>query len=244
MPGFKRSCFEAEDETLAHSAELECKVTNLAGTQQSRPDLERVKDVNPDPLWGNPFDSQPSNVVFTSHSKAKNRPISHALVSVLASTPLDDLGDNCMSTFDSNSKFWVCDNSATGHICNDMTLFHGPLVSSLIEVSTATGSTNKLNMGTVVLTLTDDDGVEHTFTLQRVIHMPHSPVNMLSTRKLAEQFPNANGDPDRKGTGVMSTFDEHILFWNNRQHKRHLLPQLLVYQNYFSIVASPFIKVT
>ena len=62
LPGFERSCYEADDEILAHSAELECKVTNLAGTQKSRPDLERVKDVNPDPLWGNPFDSQPSNV--------------------------------------------------------------------------------------------------------------------------------------------------------------------------------------
>ena len=49
LPRFGWSYFDADDEILAHSAELERKVTNLAGTQQSHPDLERVKDVNPDP---------------------------------------------------------------------------------------------------------------------------------------------------------------------------------------------------
>ena len=103
-------------------------------------------------------------------------------------------------------------------------------------------------MGTVVLTLSDDDGVEHTFTLPRVVHMPLSPVNILSTRRLAEQFPSANGDPDKKGIGLMSTFDEHILFWNNRQHKKTCiasttgLPELLfnsgfsIYQGYLTKV--------
>ena len=62
--------FDAEDKILTHSAELECKDTNPAGAEKPHPDLERVKDVNPDPLWGNPFDSQLSNVVFRSHPKA------------------------------------------------------------------------------------------------------------------------------------------------------------------------------
>ena len=59
-------------------------------------------------------------------------------------------------------------------------------------------------MGTVILSVTDDDGVEHTFTLLRVICMPHAPVNILSTRRLAENYPDRYGSPDKKGTGVIS----------------------------------------
>ena len=47
------------------------------------------------------------------------RPVSQAFVSALATADEDTLGDNKMSTFDTSSSFWVCDNSATGHICND-----------------------------------------------------------------------------------------------------------------------------
>jgi len=40
-----------------------------------------------------------------------------------ASAHLSDL-----SFFDTDSSFWVCDNSATGHICKDKLLFTGDLV--------------------------------------------------------------------------------------------------------------------
>jgi hypothetical protein len=111
------------------------------------------------------------------------------------------------ATFDAASSFWVCDNSATGHICNDKTLYHGPLVPSVFVVGTATGTIGKLMMGTVILSLRDDEGIEHTFTLSEVVHMKDSPVNILSTRRLAELFPGSKGSVDHKGTGVSSFFD-------------------------------------
>ena len=76
-----------------------------------------------------------------------------------------------MSSFDTDSSFWVCDNSATGHICNDASMFHGELIPSIYEVATASGTGNSLKMGTVLLWLRDDEAVEHTFTLKECIYM-------------------------------------------------------------------------
>ncbi len=66
-------------------------------------------------------------------------------------------------------------------------------------------------MGTVILWLTDDIGNKHTFTLTHVDYMPKSPVNLLSTRVLSEQFTDEHGF-DSQGTGITSVFDDHILF--------------------------------
>jgi hypothetical protein len=58
---------------------------------------------------------------------------------------------NAISFFDTDSLFWVCNNSATGHICNDKSLFSGELVTSIYTVGTATGTSEPTLMGTVVL---------------------------------------------------------------------------------------------
>ena len=130
--------FDTEDGGQAHSANLEYNITSQAGVPAPHPDLERGMDENPDPLLGNHIDSQVGNAVSVPQPDVSNLPISHALVSALTSTSLEELGDNCMATFDFNSKFWVCDNSATGHICNDASMFHGQLVSSIYDVNSAT----------------------------------------------------------------------------------------------------------
>ena len=174
-------------------------------------------------------------------SLSRDRPVSHAFVSALATADEDTIGDNRMSTFDTSLSFCVCNNSATGHICNDKTKYHGELVPSIFVVGTATGTTGKLNMGTIILSVHDNAGVEHTFTLHNVVHMPKSPVNIVSTRRLAELFPDANGNVDKRGTGVSSFFDEHLLTWNHKKHKKTLrtdsigLPECLFntgYANY------------
>ncbi len=41
--------------------------------------------------------------------------------------------------FNTDSSFWVCDNSATGRICKDKSIFTGDLVPSIFEVGSATG---------------------------------------------------------------------------------------------------------
>jgi hypothetical protein len=58
---------------------------------------------------------------------------------------------NGLSYFDTDSSFWVCDNSATGHICMDKSLFTGDLVPSIFEVGLATGILTPALMGTVIL---------------------------------------------------------------------------------------------
>ena len=141
----------------------------------------------------------------------------HAFASVLATSDEDNLGENTMSSFDTDSSFWVCDNSATGHICNDASMFHGELIPSVYGVATASGTSNSLKMGTVILWLRDDEGVEHTFTLKECIYMPSSPVNILSTRRLSEHYPDGSGNPDTRGTGITSFYTHHELFWNGRK---------------------------
>jgi hypothetical protein len=114
-----------------------------------------------------------------------------------------------ISSFDMDSSFLVCNNSATGHICNDKSLFSGELVPSIYFVGAATGSSKLTLMGTVILCLTDDNGAKHTFTLTHVNYMPKSPVNILS--KSSKQFSNEIGF-DQQGTGNTSVFDDHTLF--------------------------------
>ena len=99
----------------------------------------------------------------------------------LAYSRLTQAHANSMSSFDTDSSFWVCNNSATGHICNDKALFHGKLVPSIYIVGAATGSMEPSLMGTVLLKVTDDNGENHTFPLTHVNYMPNSPVNLLST---------------------------------------------------------------
>jgi len=94
-----------------------------------------------------------------------------------ASAHLSDI-----SFFDTDSSFWVCDNSATGHICKDKSLFTGDLVPSIFEIGSATGISTPTLMGMVVLRLTDDEGVTHSFELTNVNYLPDSPVNLLSLR--------------------------------------------------------------
>ncbi len=70
---------------------------------------------------------------------------------VLAHLTMADLTDfDCHSSFDMD-LFWVCDNSATGHICNNKALFADELVPSIFQVGSATGILVSNLMGTVIL---------------------------------------------------------------------------------------------
>jgi hypothetical protein len=106
-------------------------------------------------------------------------------------------------------------------------------------------------MGTVILQLTDDEGVTHSFEFTNVNYLPDSPVNLLSLRRLAELYPDATGHPDRNGTGIRSGFDNHVLFWNREQFKKTFitassgLPECLFNSGYsrleaFSTILSSF----
>jgi hypothetical protein len=117
-----------------------------------------------------------------------------------------------LSFFNTDSSFWVCDNSATGHICKDKSLFTGDLVPSIFEVGSATGILTPTLMGTVALWLTDDEGVFHSFELTNVNYLPNLPVNLLLLWQLAELYPDETDHPDWHGTGIQTVFDDHIFF--------------------------------
>jgi hypothetical protein len=156
---------------------------------------------------------------------------------------------NATSFFNTDSSFWVCNNSATGHICNDKSHFSGELIPSIYIVGTGTGTSEPMLMRAVVLQLTDDNGDKHTFMLSHVNYMPKSPVNLLSTRVLSKQFTNEHGF-DRQGTGISSVFDDHTLFCDHgfsKTFKTHSsgLPESLFSSGYsqlqsFATILMPY----
>jgi hypothetical protein len=114
-----------------------------------------------------------------------------------------------MIPFDTDSSFWVCNNLANGHICNDKSLFLGELVPLIYVVGAATGTSKPTLMGAVILCTTDDNGKKHTFTLTHVNYMPKLPVNLLLIWVHSKQYVNKNGF-DKEGTGVCSVNDNHF----------------------------------
>jgi hypothetical protein len=116
---------------------------------------------------------------------------------VIAHTMMADLSTlGPLSSFDTDSSFWVCNNSATGQICNNKTLFTDELVPLIFEVGSATGISTPTLMGTVTLRTTDNEGAKHSFTLKNVNYLPNSPVNILSLCRLTELYPDDAGHPD------------------------------------------------
>ena len=60
------------------------------------------------------------------------------------------------------------------------------------------------------INLTDDDEKRHIFILENCIYLPDSPVNLLSPRRLAEKFLDADGTPD-EDTCITSKYSTHVL---------------------------------
>ena len=140
---------------------------------------------------------------------------------------------NTQIHFDTDSVFFVCDNSTTGHICNDIRKFvPGTLHQTNKSLTTANGTGPCLQEGTVRLHLNDDDGMKHIFILDNCLYHPNSPVNLLSTRRLAEKFIDENGNPDKQ-TRIESRYSTHVLTWSFGNFKRTFptplsgLPELL-----------------
>ncbi len=133
---------------------------------------------------------------------------------------VDLLTLNSLLLFNTDLSFWVCNNSKTGHICNNKTLFADELVPLIFEVGSATGISTPTLMGTVTLRLTDDEGAKHSFTLKNVNYLPNSLVNILSLRCLAELYPDDAGHPDQNGTGISSGYNNHTLYWDKARFSK------------------------
>jgi hypothetical protein len=99
-------------------------------------------------------------------------------------------------------------------------------------LTTANGTGPCLQEGTVRLQLIDDDGRKNTFILDNCLFHPNSPVNLLSTQRLAEKFINSNGYPDKQ-TQIESQYSTHTLIWSFGKFKKTFptpvsgLPELL-----------------
>jgi hypothetical protein len=106
---------------------------------------------------------------------------------------------NMQIHFNTNLLLFVCDNSTTGHICNNIWKFiPGSLCQTNKNLTKANGTGPCLQEGTDWLHLNNDDGVKHIFILYNCLYHPDLPVNLLSTRQLAEKFINAHGNPDEQ----------------------------------------------
>ena len=75
----------------------------------------------------------------------------HAFTVLVHTTMADFTNFDPLSSFDTDSSYWVCDNAATGHICNTKELFSDELVPSIYEVGSATGILTPTLMGNVTL---------------------------------------------------------------------------------------------
>ena len=157
--------------------------------------------------------------------------MSTAYTTSFADADLETL--NTQIPFDTDSIFFVCDNSSTGHICNDIRKFvPGTLCKTLRRLTTANGTGPCLQEGTVKVHLKDDDGKAHIFLLDNCIYLPESPVNLLSTRRLAEKFLDQAGNPD-EDTRIVSRYSTHVLHWCHGNFRKTFptpisgLPELL-----------------
>ncbi len=89
---------------------------------------------------------------------------------------------NVQVHFDTNSVFFVCNNSTTGHICNNIRKFiPGLLCQTNKSLTTVNGTGPCFQEGTVWIHLKDDDGQKHIFILDNCLYHPDSLVNLLST---------------------------------------------------------------
>eukprot|EP00984_Skeletonema_dohrnii_P013467 scaffold5583_cov166-Skeletonema_dohrnii-CCMP3373.AAC.1 len=144
------------------------------------------------------------------------------------------LQESTMS-FDSDAKTVICDNSANVHICNDESMFVGPIRrTDKHYVATIGGKQNNASgMGTVRWTWKDDAGKKHTIDLENVLYFPQSPVNILSVTSLADQ------QEDDQGTGIDTKRYNSRFYWNHGKfsqtinHGPSRLPELPINEGFF-----------
>ena len=75
----------------------------------------------------------------------------HAFTVIAHTTMADLLTLDPLSSCDTDSSFWVCNNSTMGHVCNNQALFTDEFVPLIFEVGSATGISAPNLMGTVTL---------------------------------------------------------------------------------------------
>ena len=114
---------------------------------------------------------------------------------------------------DTDGVPFIIDNSATGAICRERSLFVGPFQQINLSVGTAHGiKSSTKHKGTLRLVLTDDDGNDHSYDVPDVVYDPDSPYSLLGIPFLAAYFAKHNGSEDRfdGGTWIKSAHSQFV----------------------------------
>ena len=78
------------------------------------------------------------------------------------------------------------DTGSTDHICKESNLFVGKIMPCpKINIKGIGGQLNAKGYGTIKFKIVDDHGKTHEMLVHNVLHVPDSPVNLLSPQKLA-----------------------------------------------------------
>ena len=141
-------------------------------------------------------------------------------------------------SFDTDGLPFIIDNSATGAICNEKSLFMPDLKPHNVSVETASGIETKVKqVGTLRLELVDDNGIKYSYDLPGVVYDPDSPYSILGIPFLSEFFAKKDGNATYdEGTWILTRATHSHFTWDHGKCERHfrhgqsLLPELWLYQ--------------
>lgn len=128
------------------------------------------------------------------------------------------------ATFDTDGIPVIIDNSATGAICNESSLFVGTFKKHTIALATADGVTELTkNVGTLRLVLRNDAGKDHTNDVPGVVYDPDSPYSLLVIPFLGALFVKRADSSQQfdDGTWILSRSTSSHFTWNHCKQKRH-----------------------
>ena len=118
-------------------------------------------------------------------------------------------------SFTSEPTEFGTDNCATHHICSLLNLFVNMRPAPKVGVTGVAGSTMASGIGTIMFTITDDDGIKHKITLEDVIYLPESAKNLISTSKWSSD--------KHDNCGILSRGKFSIFMWDNDNNKKHIV---------------------
>ena len=142
------------------------------------------------------------------------------------------------SNFDSDTETALVDNCANTHVWNVREHFSNFRIIPTQNqgVSTIGGQPHfALGLGDVTTSWKDDNGGIFHHTLKDVLYFPDSPVRIISTSKLSEEW---GVEVDEEGTWILSKHSYSIFQWNNNKfrrtirHPKHCLPELAVNEGF------------
>jgi hypothetical protein len=154
----------------------------------------------------------------------------------------ENVGDQYLTSWDTDGVFFCVDNCATCIICNDKSMFVRDLTPSNSEVLTSNGQNVPAQEGTLRISITDDQGVPHQYDIPGILYDPESPFNLLGVPFLSQYCK----DHKEMGTKITSGCYQSHFVWDHEKHERHFphgidcLPTLQVNegQSYFKAFCS------